>query len=177
MTKFVLELHCEAPDGWAPDDRAMVLARIAEDSNHVLTGIGAAVRTWGLRGAPAQPKGPYPLEESLAFVPIERREILRALVEAARESPFDWRHYPHSPTDYLTDLWGLLEKLPPLGLGARGAVRSAFDLLDREFGHADARHEPAVLEALAALRSVLPESITDEAVTAHTAARLGGGCR
>lgn len=52
------------------------------------------------------PEGPFP-EHAFETVGPEREATLRAMVRAAQESPFGWRHYPHSPTDYLTDLWAL----------------------------------------------------------------------
>lgn len=52
------------------------------------------------------PEGPFP-ERAFETVGPEREATLRAMVRAAQESPFGWRHYPHSPTDYLTDLWAL----------------------------------------------------------------------
>lgn len=52
------------------------------------------------------PEGPFP-EHAFETVGPERVPTLRAMVRAAQESPFGWRHYPYSPTDYLTDLWRL----------------------------------------------------------------------
>lgn len=112
-TRFVLELHCEAAADWVPGEGAQLLRAVVDHANVVLSAAGATVARWNLKGElPQVTKGPYPLEEALEGVLPERRGLLRALVDAAKETPFGWHNYPYSRSDYLTDLWGLVENLP-----------------------------------------------------------------
>lgn len=125
--KFVLELHCTAPDSADPDDRLKALVDAASEANVVLMGLGGSVDRWGLRGHAegAHVKGPYDMRH-LERVPAERRGLLRLAIEKMGDGPFGWRQYPYSPTDYLTDLWTLLI------LGGSAAVAAAARVLSDE---------------------------------------------
>lgn len=132
MTKFVVELHCETPDDWEPANRSQLLRAVVDHANVVLGADGANVARWNLKGeSPQVTKGAYPLEEALSSAPPERRGVLRALVEAAKETPFGWRHYPYSKTDYLTDLWGLVENLPRPSVPSGDPADVAFATVSR----------------------------------------------
>lgn len=87
--------------------------------------------------AGAAEKGPFP-EWAFEGVPVDRRPALKAAVESVRETPFGWRHYPHSPTDYLTDLWAVVAARPPIGYAVLSSRHGAtWDMWDGAVHHQD----------------------------------------